>query len=146
MRELHMLFEVCHNHLFFFFLVLEYSCFTMLSEFLLYNDVNQLCVYMYIPSLMNLPPTSPHLAHPGHQSTTPSSLCLQQLPTSYPFYTQQCPDISPNLPIHSTHTLCVHTSISYICVSITALKMGSSVPLFQIPHTCINIWYLFFSF
>ena len=26
----------------------EYSCFTMLCQFLLYNKVNQLCVYLYV--------------------------------------------------------------------------------------------------
>ena len=46
---------------FFFFLtsLLEYNCFTMLCQFVLYNKVNQLYVYIYphIPSLLNLPPT-----------------------------------------------------------------------------------------
>ena len=31
-------------------------------------------------------------------------------------------------------------------VSISALQTGSSVPFFQIPHICIDIRYLFFSF
>ena len=47
----------------FFFLtsLLECNCFTMLGQFLLYNKVNQLCVYVYshIPSLLHLPPTLP---------------------------------------------------------------------------------------
>ena len=47
--------------LFFFFFtsLLEYNCFTMLCEFLLYNKVDQLYVYIYphIPSLLCLPPT-----------------------------------------------------------------------------------------
>ena len=48
---------------FIFFLLsslFEYNCFTMLHQFLLYNKVNQLYVYIYlhIPSLFSLPPSS----------------------------------------------------------------------------------------
>ena len=41
--------------------LLEYDCFTMLCQFLLYNKVNQLYVYIYphIPSLLHLPSTLP---------------------------------------------------------------------------------------
>ena len=41
--------------------LLEYNCFTMLCQFLLYNKVNQLYVYIYphIPSLLHLPLTLP---------------------------------------------------------------------------------------
>ena len=41
--------------------LLEYSCFTMVCQFLLYNKVNQLCIYIYphIPCLLHLPPTLP---------------------------------------------------------------------------------------
>ena len=49
--------------LFFFFLtsLLEYNCFTMVCSFLLYNQVNQLYIYIYphISSLLHLPPTLP---------------------------------------------------------------------------------------
>ena len=47
----------------FFFLtsLLEYNCFTMECQFLPYNKVSQLYVYVYphIPSLLRLPPTLP---------------------------------------------------------------------------------------
>ena len=41
--------------------LLQYNCFTMLCQFLLYNKVNQLYVYIYpyVPSLLRLPPTLP---------------------------------------------------------------------------------------
>ena len=41
--------------------LLEYNCFTMVCEFLLYNKVNQLYIYIYphISSLLRLPPTLP---------------------------------------------------------------------------------------
>ena len=50
----------------------------------------------------------------------------------------------PNPPPHSP--LGVHTFVLYICVSISALQTGSSVPFFWVPHICVNIQYLFFSF
>ena len=57
----------------------------MLCWFLLYKEVNQLYVYIYIPSLMDLPPTLPP-SHPSRslQSTELSFLCyiIHQLPTS----------------------------------------------------------------
>ena len=37
-------------------------------------------------------------------------------------------------------------SLLYVCMSIPALQIGSSVPFFQIPYICVNIQYLFFSF
>ena len=41
--------------------LLEYNCFTMVCQFLLYNKVNQLYIYIYrhIFSLLHLPPTLP---------------------------------------------------------------------------------------
>ena len=48
---------------FFYFLtsLLEYNCFTMVFQFLLYNKVNQLYIYIHphISSLLHLPPTFP---------------------------------------------------------------------------------------
>ena len=41
--------------------LLEYNCFIIFCQFLLYNKVNQLYVYIYphIPSLLHLPPALP---------------------------------------------------------------------------------------
>ena len=57
---------LCTQHsksFFFFFLtsLLEYNCFTMLCQFLLYNKVNQLYVYIHphIPALLRLLPILP---------------------------------------------------------------------------------------
>ena len=33
-------------------------------------------------------------------------------------------------------------SLLYVCVSIAALQIGSSVSSFQIPYACINMHYL----
>ena len=63
---------------------------------------------------------------------------IQQVLISHQFYTQQCIHVNPNLPIdHTTiptppplSPLGVHTFVLYICVSISALQTGSSVPFF----------------
>ena len=79
---------------------------------------------------------------------------IQQVLISHQFYTHQCIHVNPNHPIHHTtiptlprlSPLGVHTFVLYICVSTSALQTGSSVPFFQVPHICVNIRYLFFSF
>ena len=93
----------------------------MLYQFLLYNEVKQLYVYIYIytPFLLDLPPTSPS-SHSSRSSqcTELSSLCLKQGATCL-FYTWQCiyvsatrsvclplPSPTPRLNVHSLH-LCI---------------------------------------
>ena len=61
---------------------------------------------------------------------------IQQVLISYLFYTYYFVYVNPNLPIHPTPPsppLGVHTFVLCICVSISALQTGSSVPFFQIP-------------
>ena len=125
-----------------FFFKLEYSCFTMLCQFLLYGKVNQLYVYI-CPLFFGFPS---HLGH--HRALSRVPCAIQQVLISYLFYTQQGIYVNPNLPIYPTplSRLGIHTFVLYFCVSISALQTGSSVPFFQVPHTCINIRYLFFSF
>ena len=71
-----------------FFFLLEYNCFTMLCQFLLYNEVNQLYVYIYlhIRSLLDLPPTPP--SHPSRspQCTELNSLCYTRYIRYSDFY------------------------------------------------------------
>ena len=60
--------------------LLEYNCFTTVCQFLLYNKVNQLYIYVcpHISSLLHLPPSlPPSLSHPSRwsQSTEQISLC-----------------------------------------------------------------------
>ena len=44
--------------------------------------------------------------------------------------------LSIRLPI--SFSLCVHRSVPYVCVSVAALQMGSSVPSFK-PGLCDNL-------
>ena len=113
--------------------LLEYSCFTMLCQFLLYSTVNQLWVYLY-PSLfwISFPFRSP-------QSAGQSSQCLQQVFNSHLLYTQQFKYVYSSLPIHPLPSpFGVYKFVLYICVSISALQISSSVLFFQSPHTSIS--------
>ena len=93
-------------------------------------------MYTYIPSLLDLPPSYPSLPSRSPQSTELSSLRytagFQQVPTSCMFYTWQYTDVNPSVPGPPTlpFLCCVHMFILYICVSILALQIGSSVPFF----------------
>ena len=53
-----------------------------------------------------------------------------------------------SLSTHPTLSLfyCVHKSVLYVCVSIAAPQIGSSMPSFLIPYACANIQYLSLSF
>ena len=92
--------------LFFIFLtsLLEYNCFTMVYQFLLYNKVNQLYIYIYphISSLLHLPPSDPPCPTPlgGHRALRLSPCAIWLLPTSYLFYIWQC------IYVHATLSLC----------------------------------------
>ena len=54
--------------------------------------------------------------------------------------------INPNLSVPPSplypHSKSIH--LFSVCVSISALQIGSSVPFFWIPHICVVIRYLFF--
>ena len=56
-------YSMCYKVIYIYFLtsLLEYNCFTLVCQFLLYNKLNQLHIYIYphIPSLLRLPPTLP---------------------------------------------------------------------------------------
>ena len=83
----------------------------MLYLFLLYNKVSQLYVYVYP---LPLEPLSPHPLGPRRALT--ELPVIQQLSSSCPFNTWR--------------DICVHASALYVCVSVPALQMGSSVLLF----------------
>ena len=78
---------------------------------------------------------------------------IQQVLISYLFYTYQVymsisisQFVPPPPPPPLLSPLGVHMLLLCICVSISTLQTSSCVPFFQIPHKCVNIRYLFFSF
>ena len=76
----------------------------MLCQFLLYNKVNHLYIYIcpHISSLLHLPPFhSPYLTLLcGHKALSLSPYAMQLFPTSYIFYVWQC------IYVHSTLSFC----------------------------------------
>ena len=74
----------------------------MLYPFLLYDEVNQLCVYIYLLPL-DLPSPWPP-SHPSRSSRTPSwtPWAIQQLPSSYLSYTWEWIYVSGTFSIHPT--------------------------------------------
>ena len=146
----------CLIYLFFLTSLLEYNCFTMICQFLLYNKVNQLYAYVYphIPSLLSLPPTLPYPTPlGGHKAPSRSPCAMRLLPTSYLFYVWQC------IYVHVTLSLCPSLSLPSPYPQVHSLVGLSLFPschqvlhgLFfffspQIPYICVSILYLFFSF
>ena len=89
------------------------------------------CVYIltYIPFLLNLPPTPTSQYHHRAPGWAP---CVTQ--QSFPlaiYFTQGHYSFNTTLSFQPTLSFphCVHKSIRYICISMPALQMGSSVPL-----------------
>ena len=104
----------------------------MLFQILLYHEVNQLYVYIY--SLLLGPPSHPHPI-PPIQVTTEHRADLLVLYSRFPLAIYFIHgSVYMSIPI-SQFTLpplplCVHMSILYVCVSIPALKISSSLPFF----------------
>ena len=136
------------------FSLLECNCFTMVCQFLLYNNVNQLYVYIYphIPSLLCPPPT---LLIPPLQVDTKQRADLPVLCSCFPlaiYFTfgsvYMSVLLSHFVPAYPSSSPCAQV-ILYVCIFIPVLALGSSEPFFfffQIPYICVSIQYLYFSF
>ena len=79
-------------------------------------------MYTYIPSHLDLPPTSLPPLEGHHRARSWAPCAIQQLPASYPFYTRHCEYINPHSPVHLSPLLHVHLSILHVCISIPALQ------------------------
>ena len=120
------------------------NCFTVLCWFLQNISMNE--PYMY-----PCPLPSPSLSHSSRLLLSLSLNSLGHTANSHQLsslhwscmllcYSIHIP--SP-LPPYSSH---VYKSVLHVSVSIAILQLDSSVPSFQIPYVCVNIWYLLFSF
>ena len=89
--------------------------------------ISYMYIYIYIspPSWTFLPP---HLGHPRAPSWAPCA--VQQVPTSY--FTQGSVYMSVLISqfVPPSPSPRIHMSVLYVCVSIPALHIGSSVPFF----------------
>ena len=118
-----------------------YSYFPILCQFLLYNKVNHLYVYIYFLPLESMPSPIPLIqVISEHQAEFPVSsrrfllaICLTH------------GSVYMSIPISQFILLpsSSHMSVLYVCFCILALQIGSPVPFFQILHMYVNI-YLFF--
>ena len=121
----------------------------MLCQFLLYNKVNQLYVYIYprIPFLFSLLPTLLIPPLQVVQSMELISLCYaaaSHQPSTLHLVVYTCPCYSltsSQLPSPHPPTR-VLKSILYVCVFIPALPLGSSVLFFQIPYMIVFLNHL----
>ena len=104
-------------------------------------------MYTYILSLSDVSPTpTPHPTHLSHHRAPHRALCVY---SSFPqaiYFTHGSVHMSVLLSQFIPLSPPVCTWPLYVCVSIPALQIGSSVPFFQIPYICVKIWHLFFSF
>ena len=127
----------------------------MLCQFLLYNKVNQLYVYIYphISSLLSLPPTLPI---PPLQVVTKHGADLPVLCSCFPlaiylFYIWQCIYVNTTLSLRPSLPFPLSVSSSPFSTS-ESLFLSCSQFLhnhfffFYIPYICVSIQYLFFSF
>ena len=138
---------------FFLTSLLEYNCFTMVCQFLLYNKVNQVYVYIcpHISSLLCFPPIfpiPPLQVVTKHRADLPVLCDFFPLDISFTFdtvymsmplshFVPAYPSPSPCPQVHSLH-LCLYSSL--------APRFFRTIFFFQIPYICVSIRYLFFSF
>ena len=131
----------------------------MLCWFLPYKNANQSCVYIYISPLLfeclSAPPISPLYMIRELQAEFPVlysnfsppicfthfSIYLLMLLDTHTDLKCVCSKVDYFVPLCPSPQ-CVHKFILYICIFIPSLKIGSSVPFFQISY----IQYLFFLF
>ena len=110
---------ICYqsNFLFFIFLIslLEYNCFTMVCQFLLYNKVNQFYVYIYphISSLLRLPSTLPI---PPLQVVTKHQADLPVLCSCFP--------------------LAIYFTFGSVCMSVPLFHF---IPAYSSPSSCPQV-------
>ena len=107
----------------------------MLCQFLLYNKVNQLYVYIYphIPALLRLPPTfsiPPFQAITKHRADLPVLWGCFPLAIHFTFGSVYMSMPLSHFVLASPSSRCVLKSVLFTCVFIPALPLGSSVPFF----------------
>ena len=103
--------------------------------------------YTYTPFLMSLPPLP--ISRPSRSSKSASLGSLCYTGTSHHQsnlhtieYIHRCYfSISPTLSFPP----CVHKSVIYICISISFLQIGSSIPFYRF-HICVLIYNICFLF
>ena len=98
------------DNIFFLTSLLEYNCFTVVCQFLLYNKVNQLYIYPHISSLLHLPRTLPIPPLQGvteHQADLPVLCSCFPLAICFPFGSvYMSMPLSNFIPVYPSPSLC----------------------------------------
>ena len=116
-----------------FLVSLGYSCFTKLCQFLICNKWNRLYVYIY-PLFIGFP------FRLGHHRALRKVPCATQQVLFICFIQRSVYMSIPTFQFIPPHlSPLVSMFVLYACVSISALRIVSSVPYFQIPYIGINI-------
>ena len=124
--------------------LLEYNCFTMVCQFLLYNKVNQLYIYIYphISYLLRLPPSHPLYTTPLGGHKPPISLCYAAASHQLSIlclvvYICPCHSLTlSQLTLLLPHIL--KSILQQICIFIPVLPLGfPALFFFQIPYICV---------
>ena len=104
------------------------------------------CKYIHVHTMYPLPFGLPsHSGHHNALSRVPHA--IQYVLISYLYRVSICICVNLSLPIASPTPICSLVSMYFFSISVSliyALQIRSPIPLFYIPHICINIWYLFF--
>ena len=128
----------CFCFLFFLTSVLEYNCFTMVCQFLLYSKVNQLYIYIYphISSVLRLPPSNPPYPTPPipplcvvtkHQADLPVLCGCFPLAICFTFGSvYMSMPLSHFGPAYLPPPHFLRSILQQVCVFITVLALGSS--------------------
>ena len=83
----------------------------------------------YAPSLQCFPPLPPPVPLAYHRAPSWASCTISRFPL--PVWCRAAHIHHPNLPVHALPLSRVHLPVLFICVSISALEIGSSVPFFS---------------
>jgi len=124
------------------FLLLEYNCFPVLCWFLLYNQVNQLHVYIHPlplepPSYPLSPPITYHRAElPVVHSTFPLAV--------YFTHASECESTLLSKFIPPSSSSRIHMPILHICISLCSCPANRCICTIFLD--LIYMWYLFFCF
>ena len=132
--------------------LLEYNCFTMMCQFLLYNKVNQLYIYIYphIPSLLRLPPTlpiPPFYVVTKHRADLPMLCRCFPLAIYFTFGSvYMFMPLSHFVSAYPYPSLCLQVHSLCLCLYSCPAPRFFRTIFIQIPYICFSIWYLFLSF
>ena len=127
--------------------LLEYNCFTILCQFLLYTKVNQLYIYicLHIPSLLSLPPTLP-IPHvqviAKHPADLPVLCCFFPLANYFTFgsvYMSMLLSLRPSFPLHQINCLIPHDSQCLFTVTVDAPCVISSLHSHRVHEQSTHI-------